>query len=239
MRRDTLNFLVDLLALLAMIGLLFTGLVDKYLLPPGSRGGHGLELWTLSRHEWGDIHFWFAVSLIVLLILHVMLHWTWVCVIVQRATPGAGSPARAWSPGARNLFGLIFALVLAGGLGVSLWFAGTQVVQTDEPTRGNRRNGARQDVPVTQERAPIPREHADSSTADAHISGRTTLREAALAAHLEPQQLKAVLGLPASVPDDERLGRLRQQYGFDIDEVRQLIESHNRSSDAASRDDDE
>ena len=40
MRRNKLNFLIDALALLAMLGMIATGLVIRYVLPAGS-GGHG------------------------------------------------------------------------------------------------------------------------------------------------------------------------------------------------------
>ena len=83
MQRQLLNFFVDLVALLAMLGMVATGLMIRYLLPPGSRGGHGLTLWSLDRHEWGDIHFWLAVALLTLLVLHVALHWEWVCAVLQ------------------------------------------------------------------------------------------------------------------------------------------------------------
>lgn len=36
MRKNALNYLVNLLALLAMPGLVFTGLLIRYILPPGS-----------------------------------------------------------------------------------------------------------------------------------------------------------------------------------------------------------
>lgn len=55
-----------------------TGLLLKVRLPPGSRGGRGLSVWGLSRHEWGDLHFWAAVLMGALVILHFALNWTWM-----------------------------------------------------------------------------------------------------------------------------------------------------------------
>ena len=45
------------------------------------RGGGGsgtLTFWDLSRHTWIDIHDWVAVALVVLVLVHVILHWTWI-----------------------------------------------------------------------------------------------------------------------------------------------------------------
>jgi hypothetical protein len=48
----------------------------KFVLPPGSGN---LSVWGLGRHAWGGLHFWLAAGLIVLLVLHLALHWAWVC----------------------------------------------------------------------------------------------------------------------------------------------------------------
>ena len=89
MKRTSLNFIVDLAAFLNLLGLIFTGFVMEYILPPGT-GGRGRilhgggggeyikELWSMTRHEWGDIHFYLAVVFIALMIAHIVLHWTWI-----------------------------------------------------------------------------------------------------------------------------------------------------------------
>ena len=93
MKRTNLNFIVDLVAFLDLLGLACTGFIMKYILPPGTggrgrmlRGGRGAEhfgeeikeLWSMTRHEWGDIHFYLAVIFAVLMIVHIILHWSWI-----------------------------------------------------------------------------------------------------------------------------------------------------------------
>jgi hypothetical protein len=83
MKRSTLNLIVDGLALAGFIFLAATGLLMHFVLPPGSGGGPGghrvaVTIWGLSRHQWGEIHFWIAVSLLIVLSLHLFLHWRWV-----------------------------------------------------------------------------------------------------------------------------------------------------------------
>ncbi len=93
MKRTTLNFIVDLVAFLGLLGLAFTGFIMKYILPPGTggrgrilRGGRGAEhvgeeikeLWSMTRHEWGGIHFYLAVLFAVLMVVHIILHWGWI-----------------------------------------------------------------------------------------------------------------------------------------------------------------
>jgi len=90
MSRSTLNFILDLVSFLNLLGLAFTGFIIKYMLPPGTSGlgrilhggsGRGVqieEFWSMTRHEWGNIHFYLAVVFVVLMIIHVILHWTWI-----------------------------------------------------------------------------------------------------------------------------------------------------------------
>lgn len=148
MRRESLNYVVDALALAAMLALAATGATLKWVLPPGSRGGHGLSLWGLTRHEWGDIHFWIAVALAVLILLHVALHWTWVCAV----TPRLLRPRRAGPiPNARrrNLAGAAFLLLLAAALVGFLWLTSTAVTRgpdDDHEGGGRRRRAGRAQV---------------------------------------------------------------------------------------------
>ena len=83
MRRSTINYLVDLLLLLAMLGMLWTGVVIRFVLPAGS-GRHALLLWGKGRHEWGDVHYQLVFVTIGLVVLHVGLHWDWVCDVTGR-----------------------------------------------------------------------------------------------------------------------------------------------------------
>ena len=90
MKRSSLNFIVDLVAFLDLLGLAFTGFIMKYILPPGTgglcrelrgdwgRGQHVKQLWSMTRHEWGRIHFYLAIFFVVLMIVHIILHWNWL-----------------------------------------------------------------------------------------------------------------------------------------------------------------
>jgi hypothetical protein len=78
------------MSFLVLLGLAITGFVMRYVLPPGTGGlgqelhggaGRGVkaqELWSMTRHEWGSIHFYMAVVFVVLMITHIILHWRWI-----------------------------------------------------------------------------------------------------------------------------------------------------------------
>ena len=78
LRRPQANFMIDLVTGIVFSAMIGTGLLMKYILPPGSRGGSGLVWLGQARHFWGDIHFWLAVTFLALVVVHVWLHWSWV-----------------------------------------------------------------------------------------------------------------------------------------------------------------
>jgi tellurite resistance protein TehA-like permease len=95
MSRSMVNFILDLVAFLNLLCLVLTGFILKYILPPGSAGGYGRgfrsgrggeavsaeqirEFLSLGRHDWGDVHFYLALLFVVLMIIHIILHWTWI-----------------------------------------------------------------------------------------------------------------------------------------------------------------
>jgi len=237
MPKNTLNFIVDVLLLLAMLTMAGTGLLLYFVLPPGSRGGAGLALWNLDRHEWGDVHFWSAMALLGLLTLHVVLHWDWVCLTVcgwispesrQQHKPGAAR---------RALYGLVFVTILAGAVAGFLTVGSAGVTrggshETQGKARGYR-GGRDSPLPTTadggQADTARQREHAGRAAGD-QIRGSMTLAEVADLAGLSVERLRQALGLPEDAPADEQLGRLRQRYGFQMSDVRRIVDEHGDES---------
>ena len=139
MRRNTLNFITDAVTLLVMLAMIASGLLLRYVLPPGSRGGSGLSLWGWTRHDWGDLHFWLAASLAALLLVHVALHWSWVCTTVKRFVRPDAPLVCTWR---RNVYGGALVALLAGLVGGFTWLASTNVVRgATEPQHRQLRLG--------------------------------------------------------------------------------------------------
>jgi hypothetical protein len=67
---------VNLLHYLCGCFLLGTGLTLTLRLPPGTGGQ--LAVLGLSRHEWGDLHFYVALFITALVLAHLALNWAWM-----------------------------------------------------------------------------------------------------------------------------------------------------------------
>jgi hypothetical protein len=90
--RTKLNLWVDIVTGLAFAFMVGSGILAKWILPPGSRGGTGFVWLGQGRHFWSDIHFWVGISMLALVILHIYLHWNWVVGTWGRLVGRLGSP---------------------------------------------------------------------------------------------------------------------------------------------------
>src|SRR5688572_14883488 len=211
MKRTHLNFVIDGLAFTAFFFLISTGLLLRYQLPAGSGGLRGFGvgggagerpialLWGMTRHEWGQIHYLIAGSLIAILAAHVLLHWKWInCVI--RGTRSEASGLR---------FGLGFSSLLA----LLLLGAMPLMISTNEVSRSQlqvqRSNG----------------EHTGSPEGDIELRGSMTVLEVAEEAGITAAELLSRLNMTSDVSPDERVGRLLRQHGLQMSDLRDVIES--------------
>jgi hypothetical protein len=191
MKRPNVNFTVDSLGFAAFVLLTATGVLMRYVLPPGS--GRRAVIWGLDRHGWGDLHFWIAVAFLLILALHLVLHWRWV-VSVLRGRPREGSGVRV----GLGLTGLVAVVALALA----------PLLAPVERISGGSRDGERAG-------------YAESG--HEVVCGELTLRELEAETGVPAEYVLRELGLPEEVPRDERLGKLRRRYGFEMALVRRIV----------------
>ncbi|GMV96218.1 MAG: hypothetical protein AMXMBFR83_05860 [Phycisphaerae bacterium] len=240
MRRSTLNFIVDGLSLIVMLGLAWTGVVMRFLLPPGTGGRGGglrLTLWGWGRHDWGNIHFWMAIAIAALLLIHVVLHWTW---LYRMARQTAGEDGGGSGRSGRGIaWGVALLALVAAGLAGTAVFGPRWVVSArpggshalaghfnpDRPFERGRGSGADREPAVTPPSSSEPARRPDrGGHENALIRGSMTLSEVAAVSGVPEEALRAELRLGDEVPSNERLGRLRRMYGFDIADVRDAVQ---------------
>ncbi|MCA9241521.1 MAG: DUF4405 domain-containing protein, partial [Planctomycetales bacterium] len=175
--------------------LISTGVLVRYLLPPGS--GHSSSLWGLGRHEWGDVHFWIAMAFLSTLALHLVLHWKWI-VCVVRGQRSAHSGLRL-SLGAMGLV-----------LGIALAAAPLAAPVT---------------VDAQAESSRSPRPHDEHSF---DIRGSMSLAEVEQQTGVPVAYFQQEPDLGGDVSAQDRLGQLRRRFGFDMDDVRDVVARYNQ-----------
>jgi len=193
MKRTDLNLIIDATAFIGFIALTTTGVLMRYILPPGS--GHYSTIWGLDRHEWGGIHFWISVVFFSLLTLHLILHWRWIMSVIS-GRPREGSGLRA----GLGIVGLVTVMALA--LSPLL----TPV----------ERDVSRQGTSLL----------SSHNFEDLSIRGSMTLKEVEEATGVPATYIIEALHLPTFISKEDRLGTLKRAYGFEINDIREIVKNH-------------
>jgi len=194
MKRTILNFIIDAIAFVGFVVLITTGVLMRYVLPPGS--GHYSTIWGFDRHEWGGLHFWISVVFFSLLAVHLVLHWRWIVSVVM-GRPREGS-------GLRVSLGIVGLLALVA---FSISPLITPVEKTAKKASGS---------------STLSRHKYE----DVQIRGSMTLLEVEKTTGVPINHIIETLKLPRSVSGEERLGVLKRTYGFEINDVREVIHEY-------------
>jgi hypothetical protein len=126
LKRTSVNFYIDLLAAASFVGMIATGYILFFALPPGTN--KSLSLWGWTRHQWGQIHFSVSVGLLAVLLAHLALHWQWVvATVAQRFGLTRNPQSRHLRSGAITLLVVITALTLFA------WIAEVSVRERSDP----------------------------------------------------------------------------------------------------------
>ena len=119
MSRTMVNFWLDTLLLLIFVSLVWVNLIVRFVFPPALQST-GWTLWGLGYEQWINAQFALTSVMSAAVLLHVMLHWTWVCgIITSRLWRGADGK-RQWSDGERTLLGVGLLVVIMFITGIPL-----------------------------------------------------------------------------------------------------------------------
>jgi hypothetical protein len=228
MKKTTLRFFVDVLLFITMFGLLATGVIMVFFTASGPNVLESSKyFFQLHRHQWGNIHSYFALLSILLLVIHLILEWNWI------------------KGKTRNLFGKVWVLFPILGLATLVLFSAwlftpknfsfnkefkivREVSGMELSTKENmtpqekvRGKGLKSEKDC-EERLNKGKYQSDNNETIV-ITGRLSLndiqRETGIPAHRIAKGLK----LPGNVSYRERLGVLKRKYSFTIQDLRELV----------------
>ena len=215
------NIVIDLVMLVLMILIAVIGVMIRYVLIPGSerwaKYGENVELsvWGMDRHEWGLIHLIVGAVLMVLLVLHLYLHWKQVLNMLQKLFP---------QKVVRNAFLVGFSLI---SIGICLLlFVPAEVGQEIGKGRGRlEHTESPEELVLNQstEKLSLTKEEQHEAHRTLDIRGSSTLGEIAAAYKIDSKELKKSLHIPAAVSENERLGRIRRNYNFTMSDVEKAV----------------
>lgn len=248
MNKSKLNLIIDIIMFVVLMAIAGIGFMIKYVLIPGFKRneiyGKDVELYfyNLDRHQWGTIHLILSFALLFLLLLHIIFHWNQIVSIFKRLVP-----QRTW-----RIVTTFAILLLSFVFGVMPLFIIPEIQAGISHHTENWSQGSHQNTPSyssSLERTPMQSQKkitdtlamANSKTEQAknnsgkpknveqredhtvEIKGYMTLNDVAKKYNIEVNDLALVIHIPVEY-SNETLGRLRKQYGFQMEELRSYIE---------------
>lgn len=112
-----LNFIVDAALLAAFVVLLGTQILMHGVFPAASQSD-GWVLWGLGYDTWSRVSFGSMAVFALGILVHLMLHWTWVCGFVTTRLSRRANRTISLKDGERTLIGVglltaVIVLILA------------------------------------------------------------------------------------------------------------------------------
>jgi hypothetical protein len=121
--RTMLNFWLDATMLIVFVLMIWSATIVRFVFPP-ALAARGWTLWSWNLDQWIAMQFAATGVFTFLIILHLMLHWTWICgVVTSRLLRRADGRKRTVDDGTRTLWGVGLLILLLNLMGVGIALA--------------------------------------------------------------------------------------------------------------------
>ena len=116
--KTLINFWLDVALMAAFTALSLVSVIVQFVFPPGTAAKDWV-LWNMNYGQWCSLQFGLHCFLGLGIVVHVMLHWTWVCGVISRKLLGQRELP---DDGIRTVYGvgLLIVLLLTGAAVVGL-----------------------------------------------------------------------------------------------------------------------
>lgn len=115
MTRAAVNFLLDSLLLIAFCVVLAATAIVQFVFPEGTRAA-GWSLWGLGFNGWVRVVSASVATLALGVLIHLILHWTWVCGFVTNRLGNALGRVMKSNESTRTLYGVGTLIAVITGL---------------------------------------------------------------------------------------------------------------------------
>jgi hypothetical protein len=238
MKKVNWQYLIDLLLFISIAGVVLIGILLGFVLPKGPYAAESAKYFLgLHRHAWGDIHLYLGIAFTALTVIHLILGWNWI----------RGKTRTLFGSRWKGAIVVICCLPLIVLVGTWLGFPGDpSSYDHSHPERGSRRGElSREEISggslpdhedhqrgyssavreVERAKGRLARGSFSADDSALLVTGQMTLRDIERETGISLVELQNRLGIPETVSPDNRLGRLRKQYGFTMQDVRSAIAS--------------
>ncbi|SHE82473.1 protein of unknown function [Mariniphaga anaerophila] len=239
--KPQINLILDGIMLILLALIAGVGFLIKYVLVPGFKrnelygSGVELNLFGLDRHQWGDIHLYLSFAFLLLMLLHIVLHWKMICCIFKQMV-GRQSSRRTISV----CVGVVTLLLLAAPFLIKpdvspverkyshrqemlqrneILLEGSLSQHSASVNTGKLSNEKQAVEKRRKNQSGVRHEHSNS---ELDIFGSMTLTDVSKKYAISESKLATAMGIPQG-KSGERIGRLKREYGFDMSELKSKV----------------
>lgn len=212
-----LNLSIDIMMFVLLLAMAGIGFLMKYVVVRGEirnvQYGNDvdLEFLNLNRHQWGSVHLTISIIFMVLIVLHIILHWKSIVSFFKCQFPSL--LIRYIITGCIVIIGLLFL--------VSPFFVEPQKVAFEPKQRNRSSIITSEDLQVNREISDIESHHY-MEYSELEIYGYHTLQNVSDRYNIPVAVMVENLNIPESF-SGERLSLLRKRYNITMGDVRQCI----------------
>jgi hypothetical protein len=248
--KSKLNLSIDIIMFMLLIPVAGIGFLMKYVIVSGKErniiygNNVDLEFLGLTRHQWGTIHLTLSIIFLVLLILHIILHWKIIICLFSRLIPAVSIRFGI------ALFLALFCLIIL----ISPFFIVPEKVpfqpqyrnrSSNSPSLINHKPEAGKNITLPVQKSGEPDktvistevqesqavitepDHHDSDYKEYEVYGYQTLRSVSDKYNIPASYLANSLKIPENLTG-QKLGFLRKQYSFTMTDVRKSISDYKK-----------
>lgn len=135
MSRTAVNFLLDATLLAVFLLLVAVSAVVRFVFPPGTTAD-GWQLWGFGFDDWGALQFGLVAVLTLGVLVHVMLHWSWVCGVLASRMLGRKGKV---DDGVQTIYGVGLLIVICNVVGLLIAAAALSIREPSERPMGRQR----------------------------------------------------------------------------------------------------
>lgn len=246
MKRTDWKYLIDALLFICIVVIAFIGFIMGLVLGRGSNVPESSKyFFGLHRHDWGDIHFYFSIAFTVLVIIHLILSWSWIkgkariifkrgwalqlvllaiapfllLLLIWSFYPRSQTEQRGYSQegGKRGQVGIIQKeLNLIKEGTAKEWKEGKVDRQ-----KNKEEIEASEPAKIQEKSEGLP--GSSEIEPQINITGQMSLHDIEKATGISAKQIAEKLRLPPNVSVHERLSELRRKYNFTMKQVRDIV----------------
>ena len=119
--RTVINFWLDTFLLVVFLLLCWISIVLRYAFPAPT-ASDGWTLWGATYLDWADFQFSTLCVMMASIVLHVMLHWSWVCGVISKwyRNRNPDSAVGQQDNGSRTLWGVGLLIIICNVIGFGI-----------------------------------------------------------------------------------------------------------------------